>query len=346
MRDFEVYWTAASRAVAAEPLYRTEDGHFQFKYLPAFALAAAPLSALSLPAAKGLWFAISVGLLISLVALSLAALPERRRPSWFLVAVVIVSMGKFFGHELVLGQVNILFGVLIVGAVLAMRNGADRLAAVLLVCGVIVKPYGVLFLPWLAFTRGRTAAAVAAIGIALALAVPSTVYGLDGTVALHRAWWNTVSTSTTPNLTNPDNVSIAAFCAKWLGDGGALPAVILSIALLALAAVVVARGRLVTGRELLEGSLLLTLVPLLSPQGWDYVFLLSTPAVAILANYDDRLPRSMRMMTWIALVLIGLSIYDLLGRQLYARFMSLSMITPCFLIIIAALTTLRLRRVA
>ena len=346
MRDFEVYWTAASRAVAAEPLYRPEDGHFQFKYLPAFALAAAPLSALPLPAAKGLWFAISVALLIALVRLSIAALPERRRPPWFLVAAVVVAMGKFFGHELVLGQVNILFGVLIMAAVLAMQRGADTLAAALLVCGVVVKPYGILFLPWLAVTRGRAAAAVAAIGIALALAVPATVYGVDSTVALHLAWWKTVTTSTTPNLTNPDNVSFAALGAKWLGDAGALPAAVLSIALLALTAGVIARGRHMNGRESLEGALLLTLVPLLSPQGWDYVFLLAAPAVAILANYDDRLPQPMRILTWIALGLIGLSIYDLVGRQLYARFMSWSIITPCFLVIIAALTTLRLRKAA
>src|SRR5215510_2042748 len=33
MPDFQVYWTAGARALAAEPLYRTDDGHYQFKYL-------------------------------------------------------------------------------------------------------------------------------------------------------------------------------------------------------------------------------------------------------------------------------------------------------------------------
>ena len=44
MLDFEVYRVAAVRAAAAEPLYRAEDGHWQFKYLPAFALAIVPLA--------------------------------------------------------------------------------------------------------------------------------------------------------------------------------------------------------------------------------------------------------------------------------------------------------------
>ena len=38
MPDFEVYWRAGARALAAEPLYREEDAHFRLKYLPAFAV--------------------------------------------------------------------------------------------------------------------------------------------------------------------------------------------------------------------------------------------------------------------------------------------------------------------
>ena len=49
------------------------------------------------------------------------------------------------------------------------------------------------------------------------------------------------------------------------------------------------RGSDVSGRA--RGRLLLTLIPLLSPQGWDYVFLVSTPAIMLLVNYEDRLPR-------------------------------------------------------
>ena len=346
MRDFEVYWTAASRAVASEPLYRAEDGHFQFKYLPAFALAAAPLAALPLGTAKAAWFALSTALLVALLALSLRLLTERRRPSWLLVTVMLVTMGKFFGHELVLGQVNLLFAVLVVCGMLAIGRRRDTVAATCFVAAVVVKPYGLLFLPWLAVVRGRRAAASAVLALLIALAAPAIVYGVDGTIALHRAWWWTVSTSTAPNLTNPDNVSVAAWMAKWLGDdrAAALTAALISGALLAVASVVIVQGRNVKGREALEGALLLTMVPLLSPQGWDYVFLVATPAVAIIVNNDDRLPSPLRVLTWLALAAIGLSIYDLLGRQLYSRFMALSIITPCFMVVVAALTALRVRR--
>jgi hypothetical protein len=109
---------------------------------------------------------------------------------------------------------------------------------------------------------------------------------------------------------------------------------------------IIQRGRTLAGRETLECALLLTIVPLVSPQGWDYVFLVATPAVVLFANYDDRVPLPLRFVTWIALAVIGLSLYDLLGRQRYATFMAWSVITVCFVVIVAALAAMRWRRAA
>src|SRR5712672_3416774 len=92
MPDFEVYRTAGARALAGEPLYRAEDGHFQFKYLPAFAIFAAPLAKVPLPAAKGAWFALSAVLMLVLLGLSLAALPVVRRPPALLIVITFLAM--------------------------------------------------------------------------------------------------------------------------------------------------------------------------------------------------------------------------------------------------------------
>ena len=98
--------------------------------------------------------------------------------------------------------------------------------------------------------------------------------------------------------------------------------------------------------EGLEGGLLLTLMPLLSPQGWDYVFLIATPAIVYLANYDDQLPQPLRALTIAAVAVIGLAIFDLMGREAYSAFMRLSFISLCFFVVIAALAALRWRKVA
>ena len=348
MPDLAVYWTAAARASVAEPLYRTDDGHYQFKYLPAFAVLTAPGARVSLQTAKTIWFVASVVLLVAFLYLSLVTIPERRKTSWVLVTLTLLVMLKFYGHELVLGQMNVLFGVVVAGAVVALRRGRESVAGVLIAVAIVVKPYAVIFLPWLLARRRVSSISAAAVGTAAVLVLPAVVYGVSGDIELHREWWRTVTESTAPNLTNADNVSILAMWVKWIGAGAAATALaaVTSAILLASVACVFARRRTVRFPEGLEAALLLTCIPLLSPQGWDYVFLISTPAVLLLVNYEDVLPTPVRLATILALATIGLSLYDLLGRTAYATFMSWSVITVCYFVVTAALYTLRARGIA
>jgi glycosyl transferase family 87 len=348
MPDFEVYWRAGSRAAAAEPLYREDDEHFQLKYLPAFAVLAIPAAMLPLPVAKAIGFGISVALIPVLLALSLGLLPERRRPASALALVTFVLMAKFYGHELVLGQVNVLFAVIVLTGVQLVANGRRAGAGLLFALAVIIKPYAVLFLPWLAAGRAMRALAAAGAGLLAALVLPVPLYGWQGTLALHRDWWRTVTESTAPNLLNADNVSLAAMYAKWIGVGSAsaVLATGTAAALLIVAAVAVFRRQRLSRPEGLEAALLLTLIPLLSPQGWDYVFLIATPAVMFAVNYDRELPSALRVVTWIALAIAAFTLYDVVGKRVYGYFMAWSVVSVCYLVVIAAIATLRWRKVA
>jgi len=348
MPDFAVYWTAANRASHAETLYRAEDGHYQFKYLPAFAILTIPLGAVSLETAKAAWFVTSIALLVLLLVSSLKLVPEPRRATPVLVTLTLLVMAKFFGHELVLGQMNTLFGVIATAAGLAALNGREAMSGALTALAIVVKPYAVLFLPWLVARRRLTSISVALFGCAIVVCLPCVIYGVQGTIQLHREWWTTVTASTAPNLTNADNVSIAAMWAKWIGVGrlATTLAALTSVSALGIAVIVFARRSSVRAPEALECALLLTLIPLLSPQGWDYVFLIATPAVMLLVNYDDRLPQAARILTRAALFTIALSLYDLMGRAAYGIFMSLSLITVCFFIVVAGLSVLRARAIA
>jgi hypothetical protein len=348
MPDFEVYWKAAVRASDAEPLYRPSDGHFQFKYLPAFAVLAIPFGLVSLHTAKLIWFVLSVALLVVLLRMN-ARLPlERRKPFRWLVIVMVVAFGKFYAHEIVLGQVNLLFAVVATGMLLAIKSGREGAAGVLAALAIVIKPYALLFVPWL-IARGRVRSiAAVVVGLVAALLLPIALYGVEGNLFLHREWWRTVTETTAPNLSVYDNVSLAAMFFRWIGPGllSARLALAAAVLLLAVAAVVFLKRRDIAFPEGLEGALLLTLMPLLSPQGWDYVFLIATPAIVYLANYEDRLPRPLRALTILAVATIGLAIFDLMGRTLYYAFMRLSFISLCFFVVIAALATLRLRKVA
>jgi hypothetical protein len=347
MPDFEVYWRAAARAAQAEPLYRTTDGHYQFKYLPAFAVLAVPLGVLSLSAAKLLWFAISVALLVYLIVLNVRLPPQLLEPTHWIVVGLVITFGKFYAHELVLGQVNVLFAVIATAALLAIKGGREATAGTLIALAIVIKPYAVLFLPWLA-ARGKFHSTAAACGgLALALALPIPLYGFSGNIALHREWWRTVTETTAPNLSVYDNVSLAAMYFRWVGPGplSARLAVATAIVLLVVAAIVFLMRRGITFPEGLEGGLLLTLMPLLSPQGWDYVFLIATPAVVYLVNYRSRLAPAWRGVILATLAAIGLSLFDLMGRTAYYAFMRLSIISVLFFVVIGTLVLLRLKKI-
>ena len=96
----------------------------------------------------------------------------------------------------------------------------------------------------------------------------------------------------------------------------------------------------------LEAGLLLLFIPLLSPLGWDYTFLSAFLAVLIVFRHWDRFPALGRAVLVVNAAMIGLALYDLLGRKLYAGFMALSIPTLNFLVIAAALFYLRAKKAA
>ncbi len=348
MTDFAVYRTAATRALNAEPLYRVEDGHYTFKYLPAFALAMAPFAFVDAEAARTIWFALSFGLLTAYVRWSVRALPERRRSERTLIWLTILLMAKFYLHELTLGQTNILLGTLLVAALLAVQIDHPLVAAALIGVAAFVKPYALVLLPWVAFTYGLSAVAVGAAVMAAGLLLPVVVYGWSGNLMLLAGWWQTVTTSTAPNLLGADNISLAAMWAKWLGPGtvaGGL-ATASSVALLGLVAAVWLRRASVNIPDYLEFAILMIAVPLLSPQGWDYVLLLATPAVVCLMDRWPEVSSGWRVYTGAALALMGLTIFDLMGRDLYARFMARSIVSVAAIAAVSALAHLRWKALA
>jgi hypothetical protein len=348
MIDFLTWRQAAVRALHAEPLYRAEDGHYQFKYFPFYAVMMAPFGALDEEAGKLLWFAISVALLAALVRWSVAALPDRRLSRPLLMWIAVILMAKFYARELLLGQANLLLGILLLAALLAVQRDRPVAAGALAGLAVFVKPYALILFPWLLVTEGWRAAAAAAAVIATGLLFPAIVYGWNGNLDLLRGWLSTVTESTAPNLLGNDNVSIAAMWAKWLGPGSLATALAwLTILALVVLVIVVWRRRIkVPAPEYLECALLLLLIPLVSPQGWDYVLLLATPAVVCIIDRWGELPRGWQWGLGIALALMGLTMFDVMGRELYGRFMALSVVTVCALGVAAGLAHLRWRRLA
>lgn len=343
MVDFRVYRTAATRALSAEPLYVAEDGHYAFKYLPAFAFAMSPFAILRPEIARAVWFALSVGLLMAFLRWSVSGLPARRRRHTALMLLTLLFMAKFYAHELLLGQANLLLGTLLMAALMAAQIDQPRVAGVLIGLAAFVKPYALLLLPWLVLGHGVAAGGIALGVIAAGLVLPAFVYGWGGNVDLLGAWYRAVTSSTAPNLLGADNISFAAMWAKWIGPGAIASslAIITTGAALGTAAVSWVRRRGLMEPDYLEVAMLMLLIPLLSPQGWDYVLLLATPAVICLIDRWQDVSAPWRILTGAALSLMGLTFFDLMGRTLYGQFMALSIVSVCALALLAALANLR-----
>jgi hypothetical protein len=346
--DFVVYHRAAIRTIDAEPLYRPDDGHYQFKYLPAFAMAMAPFAVLDRETASGLWFAISAALMVVFLRGSVHALPDRRLRISILLAIASVLLAKSFVKELAYGQTNLLFGVILLLAFRAAGTRHDVLAGALVGADVFVKPYAVLMLPWIVAARGLPAALGAGAVIAIGLLLPALIYGWTGNIALLGEWFRTVTETSGPLLTFAENISIAGMWAKWIGIGPA--ATRWSAATIVALAILIAMAWFRRNRrddpDYLVFGLILLMVPLASPQGWDYVVLLGAPAMVLVVDRWREMPIAWRAIAVAGLAVIGFSVFEIVGRAGYRWLMATSAITVGAILVVLSAARLRWLRLA
>ena len=86
-------------------------------------------------------------------------------------------MGKFYVREVGLGQTNLLLAVLVLTALACWMRGRDVAAGALLAAAAVVKPYAVLFLPYLVARRKWNGVASFAAVLLGALALPAVPTG-------------------------------------------------------------------------------------------------------------------------------------------------------------------------
>lgn len=350
MADFVVNYKAGARMSWGESLYRAEDGHYQFKYPPFAAFLYLPLAALPLPIAKAVWFSLILAASAGCFFLSLRLARDKTAPPAWWSCVPLFVLGRYFLRELQLGQINALITFLLLGmaGLLAAAENMDSSraetgAGLLWGFSVALKPYALIFLPYFILKKKARPLAAGLAGLALAFLMPALFYGLQGDWTVHGEWVRSLSRSTPQLLTSQDNVSLLAMFTKWTGRPDlALRLWTLGLVLLVvLMFVIIRKGREIEKPAALECGLLLLLIPLVSPLGWDYTFLSSVLALTLVCRSFNNYRLGARLFLGAVLLFIPLSLYDLLGRRLYARFMSLSIITLCFLVLAAYAAFLR-----
>jgi hypothetical protein len=350
MVDFEVNYRAAQRLRQGETLYRASDGHYQFKYMPFSAFLYFPISFLDLSSAKAVWYVVvllSSGLVFFL---TLKLLRLDKKKSLIVGLLSFLIMARYFFRELQLGQINALITLLLLLMIwpLVQEKGLEsRHFASGLFWGLAtaLKPYAIIFLPYFILRKKGGALASGLVVLILAFLAPAIFYGLQGNIEVLDEWQSSLRASTPSLFSSQDNISVIGFLTKWTGRPDASLAIYL-IALAGLGLLVLflfLRKVKVSERILLECFLLLALIPLISPLGWDYTLLSSTPAVMLILVHFDKYRSFWKAVLCLNFAVIALSLFDLLGRNLYASFMSWSIITVNFLILIGYLVYLRIK---
>ncbi|MBN2207597.1 MAG: DUF2029 domain-containing protein [Candidatus Aminicenantes bacterium] len=358
MVDFEVNDRAARRIPLGETLYRSEDGHFQFKYPPAAALMYLPLTVLPPEGAKAAWFFLSLLAIGFCLELSMRLAGWADGPqSWAARVLSLLILGKFFLRELELGQVNIfiLLFMLFSARFLARAEDEGRArfeSAAGLLWGVAtaVKPYTLVFLPYFLVRRKPRALAAGVAVLAASFLLPGLFYGMSGNWIVIREWVVGLTASTPPLLTSQDNVSVFACAAKHLAGSAASAVGWAAAALLGLFTLwIILKGRSRSEARpdsrflALEVAILLLLTPLVSPLGWDYTLLAGLPAVVIALRHFGRFQSAGRVLLAASLAWTALFLYDIFGREAYGVLMGLCLPTANALVLAGFLADLRRR---
>ncbi len=265
-----------------------------------------------------------------------------------LIWLTLLLAGKFLVKEIAFGQTNILLGLVLLGAAFAAQRGRPLAAGVLVGVGVFIKPYALVFVPWLVWVSGAGALAAFSGAVAAGLLLPAAVYGWSGNLDLLASWYRIVTGATAHTLLAHENISLASMWGKWWRPEAApLVLTVASAAVVfAIAAAVVAMRRRVRAPEGLEYAAFALLVPLISPQGWDYVLLLGLPGYMCLVDRwrDTAWPWRAAMIGGLAVT--SFAIYDVMQRPLYMFVVNSGVTTLGALALLVCLLRLRWRALA
>jgi hypothetical protein len=352
MSDLSVCVRAGGRLLAGETLYRPSDGHLQFKYSPPSAILFIPLSLLPFEAAKLIWYVLEFAGLAGICFLSVKILPVENKRAAPLLGTTFLILLKYLAREVELGQINILILfllVLLVRLLLARRDVSAGLAWGL---SLFFKPYALVFLPYL-LVKKRIRAAATGLGLfAAGLAAPAVFLGVLGNLAVLREWPTTLSQSTRGLLGVYDNASLTGFLLKTFPamTTGAATALIGLAALAATIGVLwliqnSAAGR-VSRPEVLECALLLILMPLLSPLGWNYNYLYCWLAVILIVSDFSDLSPAWRVVQAVNFAVMATSLVEVWGRAAFHFYTEHALIAINALVILITLFHLRRKEIA
>lgn len=192
--DFTVYTAAGQAVVQGTPLYEAQNQRgWLYMYLPIFAIAMVPLSFFPDYIAAGIWYVISVAMLVHMLWLS-AAMARRFWPTanWSVFWLAVWTFGAIFWPTIsgiARGQASVLLAWLVTLTIWAWFEKRPWLSGFALAGAIVVKVFPVLFIIYFAFKRQWMLLLTTFVWlVAMVFVFPSAVFGMKGNLQLLDTW--------------------------------------------------------------------------------------------------------------------------------------------------------------
>jgi hypothetical protein len=357
MRDFEVYHKTARRALHGEELYSIpEDGHYVFKYSPVAGILFIPLAVLPLPVAQYVYWALLTILFIVGIRLFAGLLETAQvghgvdcRTKHF-VFFALLSVVMHFHRELHLGQVNMLLLVMYIFLTEALVKNKAEIFGWLLGASIFIKPFGLIFLPYLIVKRKYMEVAYTVAILGFLSLLPFIFYpSVEAVVRLYSSWWDELVTelAVKQNLLAGGNHTIFSVLARFTPIRFVLENVMVQklYQLILLGWIGLSVWRYIKRNDSIgnhaeavvkEMALLMAFIPLLAFTS-ENAFVFALPVVLCVMFHYGGLTVMQKVLLVCGMVCIGGNIYDVVGRGVNHFLLSLSIYTWGTLLVLLVL---------
>ena len=211
--DFDVYCKASQNYLARAPIYNSNSGIEEFKYLPLFALIFSPLAMIKKLPALYIWTILNIFLLyfIFLLLYRLKQISFTRVKDLLLIICLFTLTGRYILSNIKLGQVNILLCLLMVLTMYFEINKKYFWASVVLAFSLTIKFFPLLFLVYFVLRRRFKIVTYTILMIVIFLLLPGVYSGFGLNLKYLREWFILLKSTPAHLLYSVKNYSLLSF---------------------------------------------------------------------------------------------------------------------------------------
>lgn len=350
MSDYKVYHRTAKRIVNKENIYSVkQDGHYVFKYSTTSGIYFIPISFIPLKYAKYIyWLALTIMLCIGVNVLY-KLIDNKYKIGANKNSIIILSIIAVIAHifrELHLGQVNMLLLVMYITLIYFLQQKSKILFALMLSISVFLKPFGLIFFPYLLIKKEYKIILTSLIFIFILALLPLLFYpNWHDFSNLYFDWINELKVELNKKqaLLADGNHTVFSVFARYTPLKFILVNQIIEKVYQALVLIIIGAGLFIEFRKKNHNSdivyqmiLLISIIPLLAFTTYN-LFIFELPIILYLIYFFKDLNITQKIMVVIGCILIGGNIHEITGSALRDYLIGISVYTFGTISLITAL---------